>query len=248
MTLVEIEDHAEELEALKAALTIEPARTAFVTIDMHRGHLDPVLATSPVLPEESERVLRHAARVLAFAREQGMPAIHVVLTMRPIESGRINPRHMVQGVGRVTMSNRKHVTEPMRQGVPHNLEGSVQTELMPELGVAPTDFLITNKKTLSCFLGTDLELLLRRLGVDTLVLLGINTNTCVQCAAFDSFNHGYKTVVLSDCVASMYGMDLHELGLQNVARCLGWVLTVDELKQKVFEATLASRRQPAAIA
>lgn len=36
-----------------------------------------------------------------------------------------------------------------------------------------------------------------------------------------------------DCVASMYGRDLHALGLENVARCLGWVLTADEFKEKV---------------
>ena len=67
-----------------------------------------------------------------------------------------------------------------------------------------------------------------------MVLIGINTNTCVQCAAFESTNRDFKTVVISDCVASMYGQDLHILGLQNIARCLGWVLTVEEFKEKVL--------------
>jgi hypothetical protein len=39
--------------------------------------------------------------------------------------------------------------------------------------------------------------------------------------------------VLSDCVASMYGDDLHVLGLQNVARCLGWVITNEQLFEKL---------------
>jgi len=38
---------------------------------------------------------------------------------------------------------------------------------------------------------------------------------------------------MSDCVASMYGDDLHVLGLQNVARCLGWTLTNEEFKEKI---------------
>ena len=38
---------------------------------------------------------------------------------------------------------------------------------------------------------------------------------------------------MSDCVASMYGDDLHAFGLENVKRCLGWVLTVDEFMAKV---------------
>ena len=40
-------------------------------------------------------------------------------------------------------------------------------------------------------------------------------------------------VVVSDCVASMYGEDLHVLGLENVKRCLGYVLTVEEFKEKL---------------
>ena len=55
-------------------------------------------------------------------------------------------------------------------------------------------------------------------------------------------NRAMKTVVISDCVASMYGEDLHVLGLENIARCLGWVLTVEEFKNKV----LSSQKKAAA--
>jgi len=66
--------------------------------------------------------------------------------------------------------------------------------------------------------------------------MGINTNTCVLNTAFTAHNLNYRTVVLSDCVASMYGDDLHELGLQNIQRCLGWVISNDEFKQKIDAA------------
>ena len=42
-------------------------------------------------------------------------------------------------------------------------------------------------------------------------------------------------VVLSDCVASMYGDDLHVLGLQNISRCLGWVVSNEQLFEKLKE-------------
>jgi len=52
--------------------------------------------------------------------------------------------------------------------------------------------------------------------------------------------------VLSDCVASMYGDDLHALGLQNVARCLGWVITNEQLFEKIrASAPAAARKAPA---
>jgi Isochorismatase family len=68
-------------------------------------------------------------------------------------------------------------------------------------------------------------------------LMGINTNTCVLNKAFTAFNHDYRIVVLSDCVASMYGDDLHAVGLQNVARCLGWALGNEQFRERVENAT-----------
>jgi biuret amidohydrolase len=63
----------------------------------------------------------------------------------------------------------------------------------------------------------------------------ILTNTCVLNTAFTAFNKNFQVVVLSDCVASMYGEDLHVLGLENVARCLGWVVDNATLKRKLEE-------------
>lgn len=104
---------------------------------------------------------------------------------------------------------------------------------MPEVAPGPDDYVIDNKKTLSIYYGTDLENLLRTLRVDTVVIIGINTNTCDLCGSFESVNRGFKLIMISDCVASAYGKDLHEFGLQNVARCLGWVLTIPEFEEKL---------------
>ncbi|MFC1872890.1 cysteine hydrolase family protein [Chloroflexota bacterium] len=231
MSTIQIEDHSATTKALNDQLQINPRKTAVVTIDMHRGHLDPVEATLPASVKESKRVRRYAHNLLKFARAHNIPVIHVVTLFREMEIDKINPRI---NAGRVVFSRAAQKTEAQRRGVLHNVEGSVQTELMPEVGPESGDFIINYKKTFSSYQETDLEHILRVvLGVDTVVLMGINTNTCVLCAAFESFNYGYKTVVISDCVASMYGQDLHTFGLQNVARCLGWVLSVEEFRQKI---------------
>ena len=228
---VELEDHADGISALKEKLHIDPKRTAIVTIDMHRGHLDPVHATMPVPLEESRRVREYAGDLLTFGRDQGIPVIHVILTKRPVEAERGSRRHTAG----VVLSNDAPATEALQRGIPHNIQGSIQTELMPEMGPEATDFIIDNKKTFSAFVGTDLDHLLRTLGADTAILVGINTNTCVQSSAFDAANLGYRAVVVSDCVASTYGQDLHVLGLENISRCIGWVLTVQEFKHKVLQ-------------
>ena len=225
-------DRSDFFELLNRELTVEPRTTAVVTVDCHRGHLDPEVATMPVAPEAAAEVVANVKRLLDFARPRGVSVVHVILQNRILPDGSPEPMRnpFWSAVERVNQA----LTPERRSTIKgHNVEGSVQTQLMPELGPAPTDIVISTKRRLSIFRDTDLDLTLQMLGVNTLVLVGINTNTCVQCAAFESLNRDLTTVVVSDCVRSMYGDDLHFFGLQNVARCLGWVLTADEVMRKL---------------
>lgn len=226
MNRAEPVDRSSMIEKLKAQLTINPRTTAVVTVDMHRGHLDPEVATMPAPKEVARRVLDNAKRFLTMARSYHIPVIHVIVVRRPIEIPS-TPFHRA-----VLAASENLVIDGKNDIGHHNVEGSIQTQLMPEVR-GPSDYIINNKKRLSAFYGTDLEILLRTLKADTVVLIGINTNTCVQCTAFEAYNRDFKTVVISDCVGSMYGEDLHVFGLQNVSRCLGWVLTIDEFKEKL---------------
>ncbi len=235
---VTIVDRSTMAANLNNALVLRPRETAILTIDMHRGHLDMDVATMPAKPEDATRVIRHAAALLDHARAQGMQVIHIKLVYRNIpglgSEGMVNPfwrtlHDATTDEDRLTPGRRSTVNG-------HNLAGTKGTELIPEL-YRDGDYVIDNKKRLDCFHGTDLDNLLRTLGVKNVLLMGINTNTCVLNTAFTAFNHDYRVVVLSDCVASMYGEDLHILGLQNVARCLGWVLTNDEVRDKLDQGS-----------
>jgi nicotinamidase-related amidase len=239
MPVPEFVDRSEFLRLLNEALTIDPSRTAVVTIDCHRGHLDPEVATMPVRAEEAARVVEATARLVRFARERRIPVVHVILQNRILPDGTSEP--MRNPFWNTVERVRQTLTPELESTISrHNLVGSVQTELMPELGPEPSDIVIDTKRRLSIFRDTDLDLTLHELGVDTLVLVGINTNTCVLCAAFETLNRDLKAIVVSDCVHSMYGDDLHAFGLQNVGRCLGWVLTLDELTSKIEPGRAAS--------
>ncbi len=236
MASIEIVDRSGLISGLYEQLVLNPRGTALVTIDMHRGHLDMDVATMPARPEDASRVVRNARAALDFARARAIPVIHVILVYRKIRNigseGMLSPywkaMHAAQGENdRLTPGRKSTVRE-------HNIEGSPGTQIIPEL-YREADYVIDNKKRLDCFYGTDLRQLLDALSVKSVVLMGINTNTCVLNTAFTAFNFDYRVVVLSDCVASMYGDDLHVLGLQNVARCLGWVLTNEQFFQKLKE-------------
>jgi len=219
---------------LNAELQLDPRRTAVLAIDMHRGHLDPEIATMPVVADVAAEVVAASRRLLDAMRAAGIPTAFLIMHNRLVGG---ESEYLRNPWWRLVESIREKLTPELPSTIRgHNLVGSPQTEVMPELTPLPTDYVITSKHRLSSFLDTDLESWLRSQAIDTLLLIGINTNTCVLCAAFEAFNRDYAAIVVSDCVHSMYGDDLHEFGLENVARCIGWVLTVDEVVAKLQEA------------
>jgi len=220
-------DRSQMVAALRAELVVDPRRTVLVLVDAHRGHLDPEVATMPVDPQVAQRVRQRLAHLAAGVRAAGVPIVHVVMTHRRIPYP--GAESMSNPFWRAVEAARQSLTPDRPSTISgHNLEGSPQTEILPELGPAPEDVVIRSKKRLSAFYGTDLEAVLRWRGISTVALAGINTNTCVLNTAFDAFNRDLQVIVIADGVASMYGEDLHLFGLQNVSRCLGWVLTADE--------------------
>jgi nicotinamidase-related amidase len=83
-------------------------------------------------------------------------------------------------------------------------------------------------------MGTNPNILLQTLKVDTTVLVDINTDTCVRNTAFTAANSCFEVIAISDCVASMHGENLHTFALQKISRHLGWVLTVEECTEKIL--------------
>ena len=200
-------------------IRLEAGRTAAVAIDMHRGHLDPAVATLPLAAERCGPIVKRAASLFAGLRERGVPIVHVVTEYRDAAEIAANPfwkaAHDDPGKAR-------------RGILRHNLAGSPGTEIIAELH-DPRDLVVRGKKRYSSFHGTDLEFVLRRLGVDTLVLAGINTTTCVLNAAFDATNRDFRVVVAADAVDSMDGEAMHEFALILMGAALGWPLGNDAI-------------------
>lgn len=185
------------------AAWLDPRHTAVISIDMHEGHL----SEDPDCPCPAPRGREIIGAVDAFhraARAAGVPVIHVRSTVRA--SGVDDVRGASPSAWRLTFP--QHVGEiPGADG--HALEGSRWTEFVTE--VAPGDEIVSGKKRLSAFYPTDLDFLLRQLGVRTVVLDGIMADCCVLNSAFDASNLGYRVVVPNDLVR---GTDEH---LENAA-------------------------------
>ncbi len=94
----------------------------------------------------------------------------------------------------------------------HLLEGDPGTEIAPDLGVRPDDYVI-RKRRYSCFFGTELEILLKGLRADTLLLIGGHTDVCIHYTFVDAHQHDYYCRVVEDVVAGS-SLDAHEASLR----------------------------------
>lgn len=219
---------------------LSASSTAVLAIDLHRGYLDPSVSSRPIAQEKIGRIIAANQRLFTLARGLGMPVIHCVLSpdnLRGLRDPRLqNPLYRWQ--------DQQGARKPPMLDPERAPAGRGGADIQPELAPAPGEVVIDSKSSMSCFYGTELERLLRVLGVDTLLIGGINTNTCVQCAAFDCFNRHLRAVVVEECVATGYGDDLHEPALENIRRCLGWVATLEEVEQAL--GPLGAARAPAA--
>jgi len=201
-------------------LRLDPGRTAVVAIDMHRGHLDPAVATLPLPAERCGPVIKRAAALFADLRSRGLPIVHVVTEYRDPAEIAANP---------FWKAAHDDPAKARRGILKHNLAGGPGTEIIPELYDA-RDIVVRSKKRYSVFHPTDLEFVLRsRLGVDTVILAGINTTTCVLCAGFEATNRDFRVIVASDAVDSMDGEEMHRFALRLVAAAIGWPQTTEEI-------------------
>ncbi len=158
-------------------LKLNQKSTALICVDMQAGGFTgegtlPLVGTDEVLPK--------AKQVLAAARAAKMPIIHFK---------EVHRKEMVD------FGRELDGAEPV-----HCLETWPSTDYYWELAPIEGEFAIS-KRRYSCFFATDLEILLRGLKVDTVVLMGMMTNVCVHYTAADAHHRDYHFHVIEDCCA-----------------------------------------------
>ncbi len=200
---------------------------AVLAIYCHRGHLDPEVATMPVPADVAARLIEANRRFFERCRERGVPIVHLVTSYRDAAEIRANPFWRTRADD--PSATRKNVER-------HNIEGSVGCQIIPELFEKDSDWMVDTKKRYDCFLGTDLDFVLRAHGINTLLITGVNTNSCVLCTVAAANVRDYAPVVVEDCVDTMDGPAAHAAALLCIEQALGWVMTSDHVVQSLLEA------------
>lgn len=155
--------------------TLDPARTALVLIDLQNSNVKHALA-----PHSSEDVVGNCVLLAQEMRERGglVVYVHVLLNELP----------------------QAPADSPLRpRGAPAAPPDA--SWLAPEASVEAQDLVIV-KRQWGAFYGTDLELHLRRRGIDTLIMGGIATNFGVESTARAAYDFGFKLVFAEDAMSS----------------------------------------------
>ncbi|GAA1804623.1 cysteine hydrolase [Luedemannella flava] len=154
-------------------------KPALIVVDIQRASAMPPEVTGMVfMPGFPDRVER-SERLVAAARAAGVPVIFFQEVHR--RSGVDFGRELDGFEG------------------PHCVEGDEGTDLWPTLVPGDGEYHIV-KRRYSCFIGTEFDLLLRSLGVSTLVLIGGLTDVCVHYTFADAHQRDYYTRVVTDAV------------------------------------------------
>ncbi len=211
-------------------IELDRDRTAVIAIDMHRGHLDPEVATLPLPASRCGPVIDRAAALFRGLREEGVPIVHVVTEYR--EPGEIMANPFWRAIN-------DDPSKARRGSARHNIIGGKGTKIIPAL-LDRRDIVVGGKKRYDPFRDTNLEFVLgSRLAVDTVILAGINTSSCVLCCGFAATNRDYRVIIAADAVDSVDGEDMHDFSLRLMAATVGWPLRNSEIL-----AAFARRRAP----
>ena len=163
-------------------LSLDPKTTALLVMDFQTAIVEgPAFNASAA---EKEAVLSRTASLLDGARKVGMKVVYVVVGFRP---------------GYPEVSPRNKSFAPIRESG-RFVEGSAGSEVHAKVAPRPGEVVVT-KHRVSAFSGTDLEMVLRAGGVDTLVLSGIATSGVVLSTIRHAADADYRLVVVGDCCA-----------------------------------------------
>ena len=174
-------------------------RTALIMIDMQRAYLE---AESPVCIPGAKETVPACAELIRACRERGIPVVFVARCYRDDGSDVEHPR--VKGW--------------LKAGRPVSVsaQGILSGQFPEEFGVKADDYIVV-KPRFSAFFGTELDTLLRRLGVDSLLMAGTTTPNCIRTTAYDAVALEYNVAVAADCTSSATE-EIQRVNLEDMAR------------------------------
>ena len=198
---------------LDLATLVDPATTAVVTSELQNGVVGEQSALPALADIARATTLPAVGRLVKAARSAGVQVVHATVYRRADGKGANRNARLFGAVKR----------SPVQL-----LPGTPEVDVVPDVGVAPEDLVLTRTHGLNPMAGTDLDAVLRNLGVRTIVVAGVSVNIAVTNLVMDGVNHGYQMVLPRDAVCGI-PQDYADAVIDNTLALLATVTTVDEL-------------------
>ena len=237
--------HDVQVEARPHPLAIDPRQTAVIVVDMQNdfGADGGMFARAGSDLSGIRAAVAPTARVLAAARQAGMPVVYLKMGFAADLSDAGGPeapnrvRHLVAwGVGQPVIAPDGSESRVL-------IRDTWNTDILPELAPEPGDHIVY-KHRFSGFFETELDAILRAMGITSLVFTGCTTSVCVESTLRDAFFRDYRCLLLADCTAEPVGHGLprsnHEATLLLVELAFGWVSDSAALVQALAEQPVAA--------
>lgn len=214
-------------------LTIDPQHTAVIVVDMQNdfGSEGGMFARAGIDISGIKAVVPAIVKVLGAARRAGIAVIYLKMGHRPDLSDAGPPdsahfqRHKRMRVG---------ATVKAPDGSPSRIliRDTWNTDIVAELTPEPGDMTLY-KHRYSGFFGTDLDDILKRRSIKTLIFTGCTTSICVESTMRDAMFRDYTCLLLEDCTAEPIGNDLprgnHDASVLVMQILFGWITRSSDL-------------------
>jgi len=198
--------------ALDLVELVAPGHTAVITSEVQGG----VVGANSALPELAEAaapMIPNVARLCRAARVAGTHVVHCIAIRRADGKGSNTNARLFLGVRKASVSL---------------LPGGADAAVVPELGPEAGDLVLSRLHGLNPMAGTDLDPVLRNLGVSTIVVTGVSVNVAVTNLVMDAINGGYQVVLARDAVTGI-PRDYADAVIDNTLSLLATVTSTDAI-------------------
>lgn len=205
------------------------APTALVISECQRGVIEPGMGGFAGLIDQVEArgIVARIAGLAAAFREADQPVLHLTVAHRS-DFADAMPNSLIAALAR----KQRLMVQSTRE-----------IEIVPELAPAPNDFIVERSSGLVGFLGTPLDLILRRMGVRNVVMAGVSTNVAITGCTMVATDLGYQVMVAEDCIAAA-DPRTHAVIVQEQLRMVARIASADDIASTLI-ATKAKVRDVA---
>jgi nicotinamidase-related amidase len=201
---------------------LDPRRCALLVVDLQRLFVE---GYPPISAPEGPTVLETMNKLSATCRELGVPVIYTAHALRPD----------LANIGILEQQ-----FPPMKDGMLSS--GTEAVGIDERYAIEPQDIYL-EKPRFGAFTGTDLELILRGKGIDTVIIGGIATNVCCETTAREANHREFKVVFLADGTTSgeyadvgfgaLTPAEVQKATLTIIAYAFGEVTTCDDVATRL---------------